>query len=111
AVQELHNLGIVHCDLKPDNLLLTHSGHIVISDFGSAYQHPEENRKELWNATRKVYPVSTLNYSAPELLNDSHLEKVGYTSQVDLWACAVIIAEWCFGLQKVLLTRTSLHRR
>ncbi|XP_073418427.1 uncharacterized protein [Dendrobates tinctorius] len=34
GVEYLHSCGVVHRDLKPDNLLITSSGHIKITDFG-----------------------------------------------------------------------------
>jgi serine/threonine protein kinase len=36
AVAQLHRDGIVHCDVKPANLLLRHSGDLVLADSGSA---------------------------------------------------------------------------
>lgn len=36
AIKELHGLGIVHRDLKTDNILLTRSGHIKLANFGLA---------------------------------------------------------------------------
>ncbi|PIO72291.1 hypothetical protein TELCIR_05786 [Teladorsagia circumcincta] len=35
ALQHLHSLSYVHRDVKPENVLVAASGHIMISDFGS----------------------------------------------------------------------------
>lgn len=34
AIERLHSLGIIHRDLKRENILLTIAGHIVVGDFG-----------------------------------------------------------------------------
>ncbi|CAN7109907.1 unnamed protein product [Brassica rapa subsp. narinosa] len=34
ALEYLHSEGVVHRDVKPDNLLIVHDGHIKLTDFG-----------------------------------------------------------------------------
>jgi eukaryotic-like serine/threonine-protein kinase len=38
GLQMLHQRGILHCDLKPSNVLVRHDGRVVILDFGVAVQ-------------------------------------------------------------------------
>lgn len=34
AIEEIHSLGYIHRDLKPDNILIDRLGHLKMSDFG-----------------------------------------------------------------------------
>ena len=36
AIQSLHKVGIVHRDIKPDNIFLDEGGHLVLADLGLA---------------------------------------------------------------------------
>ena len=58
----LHRKGVLHQDLRPENLLLTSSGRVVIIDFGSASIH---GHNFLEDPNQLMIPGDLL-YSAPE---------------------------------------------
>lgn len=57
AVEESHRLKFIHRDIKPDNFLISASGHLKISDFGLAFDGH-------WS-----HDVSYYNYHRYTLLN------------------------------------------
>ncbi len=60
AIAHAHQHGVVHGDLKPSNLLLSHSGQIVVTDFGFATaQRSGEDRAHCAGGT--------VGFSAPEV--------------------------------------------
>ncbi|MFH4981174.1 hypothetical protein AB6A40_007883 [Gnathostoma spinigerum] len=109
GLEFLHRCHIIHRDLKPENILLSHSRHIMISDFGSAKflgpdnysSEPSENSLKCLDAARDANErhcrrstfVGTAQYISPELLFGGN---VGPTC--DFWALGAIIFQMISGM-------------
>ncbi|EUD66795.1 TKL protein kinase [Plasmodium inui San Antonio 1] len=77
----LHYKGILHCDLKSSNILLSMSGQIKICDFGLSVQNFTQK-------PRFLGIVGTYQWTAPEILRGE-----GYTPQADVYSFGVILWE------------------
>ena len=98
AATHLQKHGIIHADLKPDNILVSADFAVVqLADFGSALDHV--HAPEVTTAPAP-YLVSRF-YRAPELI----LGLVPVTPAIDLWSLAVTVAELFLG--DVLFRGTS----
>lgn len=38
CVQKFHDLGFVHCDIKPDNFVMNGSNKVILIDFGLSHK-------------------------------------------------------------------------
>jgi serine/threonine protein kinase len=64
GLQHAHEQGMVHRDLKPQNLMLTPKGRVKILDFGLAKVAREESQR--WVETQSGAFMGTPDYVAPE---------------------------------------------
>ena len=72
ALAKAHEAGIVHCDLKPENVMLTGEGHVKIVDFGLAMLAGPEtigshapDRTATDQSTQRML-LGTVGYMSPE---------------------------------------------
>lgn len=77
----VHEAGIVHRDLTPQNILRFSGGRLAITDFGLAVDRPGKT----------TVVAGTPNYIAPEVLDGG---KVSYAS--DVWQLGVILHEMLY---------------
>jgi protein-serine/threonine kinase len=54
CAEEVHKMNWIHRDIKPDNFLISASGHIKISDFGLAFDGHWSHQQQYYNKTRET---------------------------------------------------------
>ncbi|AEO53193.1 hypothetical protein MYCTH_61755, partial [Thermothelomyces thermophilus ATCC 42464] len=116
CVEAAHSLKCIHRDIKPDNFLISASGHLKISDFGLAfdghwshdttyYNSHRHDKKDLYDgepllnwrnrcgtrhSARSV--VGTSQYMAPEVIEGRR-----YDARCDWWSVGIILFECIYG--------------
>ena len=83
GVEYMHEMGVAHRDMKPENLLLTAHGALKITDFGNG-----ECFRMAWE--NDAHMVSGLCGSAPYIAPEEYIDREFDARAVDVWACGVI---------------------
>jgi len=87
GIEAIHNAGLYHRDLKPDNIFITTTGEVKILDFGLV------KILDASTLTATGVPMGTFAYMAPEQLQDS--KSVDY--RADLYSFGAILFHMLTG--------------
>jgi WD40 repeat protein len=79
GLEAIHEAGLVHRDVKPENLMMTRSGRVVLMDFGLAKGLTEERTGSI---------SGTPGYMSPEQARGEDLD-----ARADVYAAGVVLAE------------------
>ena len=86
ALQYAHDQGVIHLDVKPENMLLGQNGEVLLSDFGLA-------RFSRSVSKRVTSLVGTISYMAPEYLQRKP------QAASDQYSLAMVAYEWLTGIR------------
>ena len=89
ALGYAHHYGVVHRDVKPDNILLDRGGHVLVTDFGIAKAAQEASVSQL---TTEGMVVGTPQYMSPEQATGDKLD-----ARSDIYSLGILLYQMLAG--------------
>jgi len=87
ALAVAHDNGVIHRDIKSDNIMITPDGQVKVMDFGLA------KLKDAPTITKSGVPIGTVAYMSPELVQGKEVDH-----RTDLWSLGVVLFEMLTGV-------------
>ena len=86
GLEKAHQAGIVHRDVKPSNIMLTHDSEVKVLDFGIAKYTGSSD------TTRPGMRIGTIAYMSPEQIRGEPMDP-----RTDIWSLGVVLYEMLTG--------------
>lgn len=85
ALEYSHSQGVIHCDVKPENIIIDTNGNITVVDFGIS-------RSSTVTLTNTLLLVGTPSCMSPEQLRGETID-----TRSDIFALGTVLYEICTG--------------
>ncbi len=93
ALEVAHAEGVIHRDIKPQNMVVEPSGFLKVMDFGIArLADPPQDKQGGRGLTEAGTTIGTLDYMSPEQLSGAELDP-----RSDLYSAGVVLFECLTG--------------
>lgn len=111
ALGATHSVGIIHRDIKPDNIMLRHDGIVKVLDFGLAKLTPEHqtsNETDSMAPTQHFFKtevgvvLGTAHYMSPEQARGLEVD-----ARTDIWSLGCVLYEMVAGQQPFRAATTA----
>jgi serine/threonine protein kinase len=91
ALDSMHKIGLIHRDLKIENVLRDSQGDFKLADFGSAsnFIPPPKSKEELQYVANDIIRNTTPQYRAPEMID--LYRNIPIDDKSDIWALGVFL--------------------